>query len=290
MSTLEFEDDPLDELFGDSAGTNLPSRVAKAPPASYSPPNYTESCRKCGGTGRYGNWGSCFACHGKGTRSFKTAPQARAANRADAVARKERDADGAWYVFRCGNPEVAAWIESSAPYSTFAASMLEAVRKWGSLTERQLAACESAVAKLAAGKAARAEQAKAAPAIDTSKIEAAFAAARASRDGAGRVMLRTEGAVFSAAKADSANPGAIYVKTGMRGEYLGKIVEGRFIALRSCTPEQAAAVQAASVDPLASAKAYGLKTRSCSCCGRELTDPDSIAAGIGPTCASNYGW
>jgi hypothetical protein len=35
---------------------------------------------------------------------------------------------------------------------------------------------------------------------------------------------------------------------------------------------------------------YGRATGNCSCCGRELTDPASIAAGIGPVCAEKYGW
>lgn len=39
---------------------------------------------------------------------------------------------------------------------------------------------------------------------------------------------------------------------------------------------------------LDSAKAFGHKTGRCGCCGRELTNPDSIAAGIGPICAERY--
>jgi hypothetical protein len=36
--------------------------------------------------------------------------------------------------------------------------------------------------------------------------------------------------------------------------------------------------------------AYGRATGSCSCCGRELTDPVSIEAGIGPICAGRFGF
>lgn len=42
-------------------------------------------------------------------------------------------------------------------------------------------------------------------------------------------------------------------------------------------------------DPLAAIKAHGIATGSCGCCGRELTDPDSIALGIGPICADKLG-
>tara|TARA_R110000868_G_scaffold403456_1_gene680773 strand:- start:11 stop:427 length:417 start_codon:yes stop_codon:yes gene_type:complete len=50
------------------------------------------------------------------------------------------------------------------------------------------------------------------------------------------------------------------------------------------------AVQNAAEDPLAAAQLYGKHTGSCSCCGRELTREDSIAAGIGPICATKFGW
>lgn len=33
---------------------------------------------------------------------------------------------------------------------------------------------------------------------------------------------------------------------------------------------------------------YGHTTGVCCCCGRDLTNPDSIAAGIGPVCASKF--
>ena len=41
-------------------------------------------------------------------------------------------------------------------------------------------------------------------------------------------------------------------------------------------------------DPLAAAKRYGHALGVCAVCGRALTDPDSIAAGIGPVCAKRF--
>lgn len=35
---------------------------------------------------------------------------------------------------------------------------------------------------------------------------------------------------------------------------------------------------------------YGRNTGICSCCGRTLTNPESIANGIGPVCAENWGF
>jgi len=41
----------------------------------------------------------------------------------------------------------------------------------------------------------------------------------------------------------------------------------------------------AEADPLAAAVAYGRASGRCAVCGRDLTDPTSIEAGIGPVCA-----
>jgi hypothetical protein len=43
-------------------------------------------------------------------------------------------------------------------------------------------------------------------------------------------------------------------------------------------------------DPLNAAIAYGKRYGKCSVCARTLTDEASIARGIGPVCAANFGW
>jgi hypothetical protein len=40
--------------------------------------------------------------------------------------------------------------------------------------------------------------------------------------------------------------------------------------------------------PLETAKQYGRLSGRCASCGRDLTDPESIAAGIGPICANKF--
>jgi len=50
------------------------------------------------------------------------------------------------------------------------------------------------------------------------------------------------------------------------------------------------AVRVLVADPAAAAKAYGLESGRCGICGRELTVPESIEAGIGPVCAQKAGW
>lgn len=48
------------------------------------------------------------------------------------------------------------------------------------------------------------------------------------------------------------------------------------------------AVETLASDPKAAAVAFGMNTGRCCICGRTLTDPSSIEAGIGPVCASRF--
>lgn len=102
--------------------------------------------------------------------------------------------------------------------------------------------------------------------------------------------LRIDDYTFSPAKPNSANPGAVYVKAG--GVYLGKyIAEGRFISAGGhATNDDIDRIEEIAKDPLHHAKIHGIKYGKCSVCNRDLTDPESIEAGIGPICASNFGF
>lgn len=246
---------------------------------------YFEPCRKCRGTGRT-PWGVCFRCQGAKGKTYKTSPEQRQKAREGAAQRLERKVD-AWAEEHAAEH---AWIVAKAPSFGFAASMLEALRKYQHLTEGQLAAVRKCIAadaernaKRAAERAAREEHAKS---VDITPIREAFYKAQLS--GLTRIKLRLDAFVFSLAPAHSKNAGAIYVKEGQ--EYLGKIAGGRFYATRECGAEREARILAACADPKAAAIAYGQRTGSCSCCGRELTNEGSIEAGIGPICAGKMGW
>ena len=125
-----------------------------------------------------------------------------------------------------------------------------------------------------------------AKAIDVSKIEVAFAAARS--NGIKRPKLRLGTFMFSRAPDTGKNAGSIYVKEGE--QYLGKVTDGQFLPVRECGDERKAKVIEVAANPSASAKAFGLRTGTCSCCGRLLTNGHSVDIGIGPICASKYGW
>lgn len=51
-----------------------------------------------------------------------------------------------------------------------------------------------------------------------------------------------------------------------------------------------AILAAIAADPKAASLAYGRELGHCGVCGRTLTNPESIDAGIGPICAGRMGW
>lgn len=259
---------------------------------------YREDCKACRGTGQFTSWsgrliGQCFKCKGQGFRMFKTNAADRAAKRAQAAVSKASKAEQALAVFAVQHPAAWAWIEGSRATFPFARSMHDAIQKFGSLTDKQLAACERAAEKFAAAKlareTARAQALEAAPVVDMTKIEAAFAAARSS--GLKSPKLRIGQLVISPAKATSANAGALYVKAkgGFDATYFGKIFQGKFIKSRDCDAATEALIVETAKDPLAAAVAYGKETGICSCCGAELTNKISIKLGIGPICRGKWG-
>jgi len=121
-------------------------------------------------------------------------------------------------------------------------------------------------------------------AIDVSAITVAFATAFAS--GIKRPKLRLGAFLFARAPDTGRNAGSIYVTRS--GEYLGKVTVNRFHG--RCDDPTTAEIVAVASDPSTAAKAFGQTTGSCSCCGRELTNGESIALGIGQICAEKFSW
>ncbi len=75
---------------------------------------------------------------------------------------------------------------------------------------------------------------------------------------------------------------------GLQPKYLGKVTRIGIDSRLSDDVQQT--IMLAANDPLTAAIQYGKVSGECSCCGRELTDPASIKAGIGPICATKFGW
>jgi len=262
---------------------------------------FEQECPKCKGTGRvtfgyvHVRSGECFACKGKGKMTFKTSPATRAKAKASAQRRATEKADAQaakaaeW---KAENPAEAAWMESSAGNFEFARSMLDALNKYGHLTERQMETVQRLTVQAAERQAARAAEqvarAQTAPVVSVEAIEVAFNNAKES--GVKFPKLRLDTFVFSPAGENSKNAGAIYIKSKGDGVYLGKVMGGRLFTSRDCTTEAAERITAVASDPKQAAVAYGMKFGACSVCGRQLTDSDSVQRGIGPVCAENYGF
>lgn len=261
---------------------------------------FEEKCKKCDGKGKvtigwtFVRLASCFGCNGTGKLTFKTSPEQRARAKANTGTRKVKaveDKAAQIQVWRDDNKAEAAWLDEAAGRGfEFAVSLSAALTKYGSLTEKQLAAVQKCA--IASGErqlkwaAEKVEAASAAPAISVEAIEVAFAKAKAS--GIRYPRLRLDDYVFTPAPDSGKNAGAVYIKSG--DQYLGKILGGRLFATRECTQEASGRIVAASSDPHRAAVAYGQKFGSCAVCGRELTDHTSIERGIGPICAGKYGW
>lgn len=267
-------------------------------------------CRKCGGTGvftfgyRYVRQGKCHACGGRGF--FKTSEETRAKQKAQREASKKAKADRNAELARQfleGEPEIKAWIaelyvqhhERPSDFTGFVADLTQSLFKYGEWTEKQLATVRKCVVKSAARKAERAkEQAErkpdAAPAFATA-LQAAFDRVLATGASRKRLRLTIGCATFNRAPDNGKNPGCLYVKDPESQEYLGKITrDGEFWKSRECEQRHIDQLNAIGDDPLVEAQKHGHETGSCSCCGRTLTNPESIENGIGPICKETWGW
>lgn len=260
---------------------------------------FEQNCPKCTGSGMYygaSRYGmQCFTCKGKGKLSFKTSPATRAKAKASAQRRAVAKADAqATKVaeWKAANPAETAWMESSAPRFEFAKAMLDALNKYGHLTEKQMATVQrltvQSAERQAQYQAERQAKAETAPEVSVEAIEVAFQTAKGS--GIKFPKLRLDGFVFSPAGAHSKNAGAVYIKNKEDGVYLGKVMGGKLFTSRDCTAEAKDRIVAVATDPKQAAIAYGQRFGSCAVCGRELSDKDSVDRGIGPVCAERYGW
>lgn len=250
---------------------------------------HSEKCPKCHGSGQFVTYhgrilGPCRACRGKGTVFFRTSRQERDQNKARRVARAANRVDKVRAAFAAAHPDEWQWMNEQQYRFPFAQAMLGALDKYESLTEKQLAV----VIKCTAEARARLQAQKAAPGIDVSTITQSFKEAQA--HGIKYPKLRLAHLVFALAGPASRTPGAVFVTRAEDKLYLGKVVDDRLLTVRACTAELQADIVRVAADPKAAAIAYGKEYGQCSCCGRELSNPESVALGIGPICATHFGW
>jgi hypothetical protein len=184
-------------------------------------------------------------------------------------------------------------LTTKAQRSTFAQSLLEGFRKYGTLTEKQEAAARKMMDPKPVSVADRVGSVK-------MTDEAGFADMVAMFDKAS-TALRYPTVVFdipgspklriSRAGANSNAPGALNVKLDGSREYMGRVhTNGTWVPGRDCTDTAVgAAVAAFARNPVGVAAEYGRRTGCCCFCNRKLTDERSTAVGYGPVCADHYG-
>lgn len=256
-----------------------------------------ESCPKCRGTGSFISYsgrvlGPCFACKGKGKKTFQNAAPVRAANREKVQARKERAAKTNWEMFVERFPAEAevltkgiAQTFGDGRWNTICADIKGKVEKYGDLHEGTMAMLGRAVARAAERAAQKAQttvqQQERVAGIDVANIVDCFV--RAQEAGLKRFTLRFDGAHF---QVDRTDPALIWVSaSGYGSAKYGRIQGGVFKPGRDATDAVIAQIAQISKDPMAAAMAYAQITSSCSVCGRHLENQDSVDAGIGPVCA-----
>jgi hypothetical protein len=243
-------------------------------------------CGQCGGTGLYSGVRvhqektNCFACRGKGffktdPRKLEKARQQRAKKKQDTIAAAQQL-----------NQETAIYAQvfAMATWNELAASLAEQHNAGRAWSEKQVLAIQGMVARM---EERRAQRAAGAESVDLSSIVAMFDHAKTS--GYKRPVYRAEGIKISLAPESSANAGALYVKTD-EGDYLGKVADGKFYGTRDATDEHKQALAVIAENPKDAAIRYGRQTGSCACCGRPLSNKQSVDLGIGPICRDKWGF
>jgi hypothetical protein len=297
--TNDLNDDLSDLLGLPSEGPRPLPQDEAAVRIRESAPSFDEVCSKCRGSGQT-RWGQCFKCKGRGKRTFKRSPEKRAAAKAGRLARKASREDVNLDAFKAAHPGHWDWIARTAatPITDRNQSFVSMVQeipgkiaRWGDLHPGTMAMIERGIARDAehAVKAAsRAQEAVARSVeVDTARIEQAFQRRRDA--GKIRIALHYDGLYISPMRS---NPAALRVKAskGYEAAYYGKIEAGRFYPTRDCPEEIKGRLATIAADPAAAARVDGKETGICCCCGAQLTDPVSIAAGIGPICAGGWGF
>lgn len=278
MADTSFDD--LDD-FDSCPSSNAPDQRKKFP------------CMKCAGSGAvtfgYINprSGKCFACNGRGY--FLTSSKDRSKAKENYAAKKAKKGADNLLAFKEQKPEIYNWLNENGPKMEFAASLIDGIFKYGGLTEGQEKAVLKCMARQIEWEKEKAKPKEADAKLDLSSVFDKFKAAKES--GLKRPKLRLDGFCFMPAPASGKNAGSIYVKAGPNYEdtYLGKISgDGEFFKSRDCDEPMVEKLKEISKDVLAAAVAYGRMTGNCACCGRELTNKESVEMGIGPICASKW--
>ena len=171
--------------------------------------------------------------------------------------------------------------------STFAQDL---ARKWNKLSAKQYAWAH----KLSVDANKNQQQVAPVKSNEPSQFEALFAAFQAAKNkGAKRLTLRLDGINVKPNRDNTCLWVTSQSETemgeyGPKPKYLGKVTTAGCDSRLSDTVKET--IMGAANDPLSAAIRYGKVSGRCSCCGVKLDNPKSIERGIGPICATKFGW
>lgn len=178
------------------------------------------------------------------------------------------------------------FLAEAGKWSDFAWSLNKFYIKHGYLTEKQ----EAAARRMQAKCEANSREAKPYADLDShglDRIKELFETAMSNGLKCPRFYI--DDLCISRAPDNGRNKGHLYVKRD--GHYQGKVTpEGKFQPVRDADSDIDERLVNIAHDPLEAAINHGKQAGSCACCGRELTDPESVERGIGPVCAKNWGF
>lgn len=252
----------------------------------------TFSCKACNGGGKFISYsgrvvGDCFKCKGKGR---VTARQVSAQK--GVQTRKQNDAQ--WQQDHAA--EITYMRRAADGGFRMMGNLLAKLQDNGRLNDNELVRVREFMQKDADRNALRelqkaeekAQREASAPVVELSAIDKLFATATDNL--IKRPIFRAETLELSKAGPHSRNPGALYVtRRDEEGTYLGMLKDGKFLARREATQSDVDALMAIAADPTAEAIKYARRTGRCGCCGKQLVNPVSILAAVGPICASKWG-
>lgn len=274
------------DTFGEFLESNFSGEIPQSHLSSRSSnpsPDKTHKCLECRGTGtwvspRGKKTGKCFNCGGKGY--FMSSYKDRMKAKQKRIAKKEEVREQ----FDSQNPDLINALQPMVGWNSFAKSLVEQYLAKGFLSEKQVSAAQRMIVKVKQ-QAEERQKKKITTTVDAAKIQEIFQAAE--ENGLKRPVFRAGKFQISKAPATGRNPGALYVK--INNTYVGKVQNGNFYSAASVTDEMAEEFEEITKDPKKAAVKYGKETGICSCCGRQLTDPKSVAQGIGPVCILKWG-
>lgn len=295
MNTISFGD--LDERCGGDADRCAPRNADEIRKAAHVA-NGGEAvfpCPACKGSGEWrGRFkvGRCFKCEGKGkvTQVVAAAAKGRATAERNVWQRKND--------FIAANPGL---IESmrALPSSTFLTKLLDDYEVRGTLSPAQVAAAGRVIAQFTTQREERdtereKDKRKKSGKVDVSRIEALFE--RAGEAKLKRPVVSTANVNIKPAKR---HIGVLYV-TSPDDVYLGKIEAGEFKARTEAETSTLKELRLICKNPEKAIKSYAeihgtydengvLIEAPCGLCHRMMHTPESLARGIGPDCAANYG-